>query len=193
MLAMGNRKEKTAFGKTVGGNRLAELFERMKTDGVTAERLVFLCIGTDCSSGDSLGPLTGTLLQEAGFPFVVGTLERPCDAETWKECVGEIPSGCAVVAVDACLGQASSVGLFQIGNRPLEARSSLGLPLSPMGDYSIAAIVNGASGNPYRVLQMTPLGRVLAMARQIVSAALISFPPQRGSVHIASEELPKGE
>lgn len=187
-----NKKEKTAFVKTVGGNRLYELFERMKADGVTADRLVFLCIGTDCSSGDSLGPLTGTLLQEAGFRSVIGTLQRPCDAETWDDCVAEIAPGSAVVAIDACLGRTASIGMFQIGNRPLEARRSLGLPLAPLGDYCIAAIVSGISGNPYRVLQMAPLGRVLAMARQIVSAALKSFPTPSGSVHIASDEPPKG-
>lgn len=41
--------------------------------------LLFCCIGTDRSTGDALGPLTGSLLTGLpSFPFeVVGTLEKP--------------------------------------------------------------------------------------------------------------------
>ncbi|MBO1910904.1 DUF1256 domain-containing protein, partial [Microvirga sp. 3-52] len=44
--------------------------------------LVFFCIGTDRSTGDSFGPLTGSRLTEfQAFPFpVFGTLESPLHA-----------------------------------------------------------------------------------------------------------------
>lgn len=35
-----------------------------------AEQLTFLCIGTDRSTGDALGPLTGSRLLEYGFPML---------------------------------------------------------------------------------------------------------------------------
>ena len=39
---------------------------------------VFLCVGTDAVAGDSLGPLTGTLLESnlRGKTYVFGTLDR---------------------------------------------------------------------------------------------------------------------
>ncbi|WP_276322275.1 DUF1256 domain-containing protein [Cohnella luojiensis] len=45
------------------------------------DELTFLCIGTDRSTGDSLGPWVGTMLEEKGFTRVIGTLREPCDAD----------------------------------------------------------------------------------------------------------------
>lgn len=44
--------------------------------------VVFLCIGTDRSTGDSLGPLIGYKLRQMRLPktTVFGTLERPVHA-----------------------------------------------------------------------------------------------------------------
>lgn len=164
-------------GKTVKGERLHELFEEIRSDGITdAAGLAFLCIGTDRSSGDALGPLTGTLLSEAGYPVVIGTLDRPCDADTWDSRLAELPPGLVVVAVDACLGNAFSVGLFQIRKGALEAGRSMRRRLQPVGHYSVAAIMAENRANPMRVLETTPLGRVWAMSRQIVGAVQHVFP-----------------
>jgi putative sporulation protein YyaC len=168
--------------KTVGGGRLEELFERIKSEGGTRESLLFLCIGTDRSSGDAFGPLTGTLLSEAGFTRVIGTLERPCDADTWNSRMAELEAcrrngNCVVVALDACLGTAFITGMFVISDGPLEAGRSMKRGFVPVGDYSIAAVVNENRANPYSVLQNTPLSRVLSMSRQVVAAALQVFGP----------------
>lgn len=142
---------------------------------------MFLCIGTDRSSGDAFGPLTGTLLAEAGFPHVIGTLEQPCDAHSWEEQMAELQRSCLaaeriVVALDACLGTPLTTGLFVVRAGPLKAGRSVKLELPPVGSYSIAAIVNENRANPYTVLQTTPLGRVLGMARQVTEAAWQVFP-----------------
>ena len=44
--------------------------------------LVFCCIGTDRSTGDALGPITGSFLSQLmSFPFeIVGTLDNPLHA-----------------------------------------------------------------------------------------------------------------
>lgn len=59
----------------------------------SAEEVTFLCIGTDRSTGDALGPLTGSKLVEHGFRHVIGTLPSPCDADNLVARVAEIPSG----------------------------------------------------------------------------------------------------
>lgn len=42
------------------------------------DKCLILCIGTDRFIGDSLGPLTGTLLSKLSLPVpVLGTLEKP--------------------------------------------------------------------------------------------------------------------
>lgn len=49
--------------------------------------ILFLCIGTDRSTGDSLGPLIGYKLREKGMKNarVLGTLEEPVHAgRTWS-------------------------------------------------------------------------------------------------------------
>ncbi|WP_438444496.1 spore protease YyaC [Gorillibacterium sp. sgz5001074] len=168
--------------KTAGPDKLKELTDRMAADGVTARELSFLCIGTDRSSGDALGPMTGTLLTERGYRRVIGTLEAPCDAATWDLRLAElvrVAAGGPVLAIDACLGHPHSVGLFQLATGPLEAGRSLRRGLPPVGRYSIAAIVHALRDNPVRVLETTPLHRVWTMSRQIVAAVEAAFPPDR--------------
>lgn len=136
----------------------------------------FVCIGTDRSTGDSLGPWVGTKLSEAGYPHVIGTLKLPCDASNLRERLSEIPEGATVIAIDACLGRAASVGLFQVANRPVFPGKSVGRQLPGIGDYSIAAIVNTEGPKPYWILQNTSLYFVLGMAEEISGAIATTFP-----------------
>ena len=56
-----------------------------------SHELIFFCIGTDRSTGDALGPLTGSHLTESPlFPFpVVGTLENPLHALNLQQQIDE--------------------------------------------------------------------------------------------------------
>ena len=47
--------------------RLSELF--LQYIPFEHDNLVFCCIGTDRSTGDALGPLTGSLLSNYQFPY----------------------------------------------------------------------------------------------------------------------------
>ncbi|MFD2615621.1 spore protease YyaC [Paenibacillus gansuensis] len=162
-----------AFRAKVSGEELPEFFENMKIICPSLDDLVFLCIGTDRSTGDSLGPLTGTFLKEAGCPHVIGTLEAPCDAGNLQERLAQVPPGKTVVAIDACLGRPASVGYYQVSNQPLLPGASVGKRLPSVGDFSIAAIVNADGVKKYWILQNTSLNHVVRMAKQI-SAAVVS-------------------
>ncbi|KIL39999.1 sporulation protein [Gordoniibacillus kamchatkensis] len=167
------------YWRKMKGDRLPEFFRSIGTDGrLDAERVAFVCIGTDRSTGDALGPLVGTMLQEAGCPHVIGTLEHPCDASNLGERLAEIPAGATVVAIDACLGQPASVGLFQVSNQPLVPGKSVGKALPVVGDYAVAAIVNADGPRQIHILQSTSLHHVLTMARQL--AAAIAAAMRRG-------------
>ncbi|WP_276357808.1 spore protease YyaC [Cohnella caldifontis] len=145
-------------------------FARRIAERHPLREMTFLCIGTDRSSGDCLGPWAGTLLTEAGLPRVIGTLERPCDAEKLPDVIRALPQEGTVLAIDACLGRPESVGLYLAAARPLVPARSIGKNLPPVGAYSIAGIVNAAGPKPYWTLQTTSLFRVMNMARVIADA-----------------------
>ncbi len=151
------------------------------------DKLTFVCIGTDRSSGDSLGPLVGTMLKEQGFPHVIGTMTEPCDADHLVSYLERIPQDHHVIAIDACLGQHGSTGMFLVAREPLTPARSVGLSLPSVGHYSVAAIVNERSPKPYWTLQMTSLHLVMTMAAYIADAAACEF-----GLKTASQDFPAG-
>ncbi|TDF94074.1 spore protease YyaC [Paenibacillus piri] len=165
------------FRKRIKGPELTTFLMSIRQNGASADDLLFLCVGTDRSTGDALGPLVGMMLEESGFPHVIGTLRDPLDAGNMVERLSGLPAGKTVIAIDACLGQPSSLACYQVSNQPLEPGKSLGKALPSVGDYTIAAIVNVDGGNKYTILQSTPLYRVYTMAHEIAAAVKEAFPP----------------
>ncbi|SFF29528.1 putative sporulation protein YyaC [Paenibacillus catalpae] len=130
-------------------------------------QIVFVCIGTDRSTGDSFGPLVGSKLEERGWPHVFGTLKRPCDAERFAEALEQSAEHAVVIAVDACLGKPQSVGGYITAEGPLIPGQATGARLSAVGHYSIAGVVNASSHKPYMTLQTTSLYAVMQMAETV--------------------------
>ncbi|WP_051318518.1 spore protease YyaC [Cohnella thermotolerans] len=139
-------------------------------------QLIFLCIGTDRSTGDSLGPWVGTMLERSGLPRVVGTLESPCDADRLADVLAALPPDAPVVAIDACLGRPESIGRYAVSEGPIRPARSVGKSFPPVGTYSVAAVVNAAGPKPYWTLQTTSLHRVLLMAEAIAEAVAAQWP-----------------
>ncbi|USB32610.1 spore protease YyaC [Paenibacillus sp. YPG26] len=160
--------------KWSAGSELTEFFKEVWEQN-QEEKITFLCIGTDRSSGDALGPLTGSRLIQYGFTHVIGTLERPCDSSNFNDCLKAIPTDHQVVAIDACLGTSSSVGHYILARQPLLPAQSVGGNLPPVGDYSVAAIVNVKGPKPYSSLQMASLYQVMGMAEEIAGAVALAF------------------
>jgi putative sporulation protein YyaC len=165
---------------TVDGEGLKLALQEIR-QAVGEKPVTFLCIGTDRSTGDALGPLVGTGLAEAGFERVIGTLASPCDANTlpmWMTELSAIPPGTeAVIAIDAALGRPESIGKFQVTSVPMLPGASLGRNLPPVGDYGIAGIVNGTGIKTYAILQNTSLHRVISMANEVIAAVRTTFRP----------------
>ena len=89
---------------------LARRLQRcIRSAGRNWRELVFLCIGSDSITGDSLGPLVGGELfrqRQPGF-FVYGTPEQPVHAMNLSEQLADLSlwhPRALVVAVDASLG-----------------------------------------------------------------------------------------
>lgn len=164
------------FRTKISGAELFSFFEKVKLRSPSPQDLVFVCIGTDRSTGDSLGPLVGTFLEELGFQYVIGTLKNPCDASNIVERLTQLPVGKLVVAIDACLGRPASVGYYQVSNQPLYPGESVGKRLPAVGDFSVAAIVNVDGNKKYWILQNTSLHHVVSMAKEILSAVQAAWP-----------------
>jgi len=166
------------YWTTVDGEGLMKVLLHIRQK-IGPENAVFLCIGTDRSTGDALGPLVGTGLVKAGFDRVIGTLELPCDANTLPSLVTEMLRSATeqdkIIAIDAALGKRESIGKFQVTTGPLLPGASIGKHLPPVGDFGIAGIVNESGARKYAILQNTPLSRVMAMSDAIVRATAHAF------------------
>jgi len=196
-----DREKTTAHGRTAfariavaeadGEERLAR--EMLRTLGEVARArdpcMIVLCVGSDRSTGDSLGPVVGSMLLESGLAddatasprplrrpglYALGNLDRPVHAANLAEAVELLqPARAVVIAVDACLGSADSVGSVVVGRGPLRPGAGVNKALPPVGDMFIAATVNVGGFMEYFVLQNTRLSLVLGMAT-VISRALLS-------------------
>ncbi|MFZ5631955.1 MAG: spore protease YyaC [Bacillota bacterium] len=168
-----------------------DLSARLNRAGIEREQdKVLLCIGTDRSTGDCLGPLVGSKMQAISQDYlhVYGTLDDPVHAGNLKEKLDEIYSRFKnpfIVAVDACLGSLENVGHISIGDGSLQPGAGVNKNLPPVGDVYITGIVNVGGFLEYMVLQNTRLNIVMKMADLIVGGLcrMISEAGQQSAVH----------
>jgi putative sporulation protein YyaC len=145
---------------------LAQALEQKKPS-----RIVCLCIGTDRSTGDALGPLVGTFLSEAGGDScveILGTLANPIHAgnlEKTLEVLQHTEPVPFILAVDACLGKANEIGLIKWGTGHMSPGKGIKKNLPAVGEFHVKGVVN--AGSSPVVLQNTRLSLVYEMARVI--------------------------
>lgn len=150
---------------------------RQELDRDQTRQLVIVCIGTDRSTGDSLGPLVGTFIREKLIDklTVYGTLDEPVHALNLRECLNNIKQikNPLIIAVDASLGREKSVGDIIIGKGSLIPGIGVNKELPKIGDIFIKGIVNIDASHfsnsfTHLILQNTRLGLVWKMANVIV-------------------------
>ena len=151
------------------------LCNRLRQFGLSPERpIILLCIGIDRSTGDCLGPLVGTKMDQLNQDFfiVYGTLDNPGNASNLRETLQEINTHFKypfIIAVDACLGRLENVGSIQLGNGSLQPGAGVNKELPPVGHVHITGVVNVGGFMEYLVLQNTRLNLVMRLADVIVS------------------------
>lgn len=151
------------------GQALAELLACHRSPN---SPLVFLCIGSDRATGDSLGPLIGYKL--SGLPardfLVYGTLAQPVHAKNLAGVVREIYDSHAnpyLIAIDASLGTQAHIGYYTLGTGSLKPGAGVGKKLLCVGDAHITGIVNMAGLVDKMLLQTTRLHTVMSLADKI--------------------------
>lgn len=144
--------------------------------------LVIVCIGTDRSTGDCLGPLVGYLLSKKTLYNdninVVGTLDNPVHAKNLIKNIKSIKSEYInpfIIAIDASLGKIERVGYVSVWDGPLMPGAGVNKKLPKIGDIHITGVVNVSGFMEYMVLQNTRLNIVMNMANVISSSLFYSI------------------
>lgn len=142
---------------------------------------VVLCIGSDLTIGDSLGPLIGEKLSaylEKSDVFIYGTLKKPVTAKEIKYVSSFIknthPSS-PVIAIDAAVGGAGEIGNVKVVKKSLRPGSGANKNLGSVGDISIIGIVAERSCFNSSLFSSTRLNLVNKMSDVIVDSLLSYF------------------
>ena len=126
---------------------------------------VVVCIGSDLSVGDSLGPICGTKLKsklKGTNCYVYGTLSKPVTAHEIKyinEFVRATHPGSPVIAIDAAVGNEGDIGLIKLSRRGVRP---------------------GSGANKRSVLRYVCNGRVrktVPLCANVIAAAAFAFSP----------------
>ena len=181
-----------ADGVTMATDKLLQIDEKKKTEGVgmyshteSIEKYgnkppVIVCIGSDLAIGDSLGPITGSMLKfktQGLNVFLYGTLAAPVTAKEIKYMrtfLKETHKGSQIIAVDAAVGSEGDIGLIKINDTPLMPGAGANKQLGALGDLSIMGVVAEKSIANYGLLNTTRLNLVYTMS-EIISDGIASL------------------
>ena len=151
------------------------LFNKTIESGAEASTTlpIIVCVGSDLVIGDSLGPLTGSMLSfktQALGAYIYGTLRAPITAKEvryLKAFLKRTHPRAPIIAVDAAVGKAEDVGLIKVLNQPLAPGSGANKQLGSFGDATILGVVAEKSAGNYALFNNTRLRLVHEMAAQI--------------------------
>lgn len=131
--------------------------------------IVFICIGTDRSTGDALGPLVGYKLKfmSRNNIHIYGSLESPIHSKNIESIYNKILSNFKnpfIIAIDSSLGTVQNIGKVFIKDEPINPGLALNKDLPKIGNMSITGIVNICGNFEFMVLQNTRLYTVMELA-----------------------------
>ncbi len=137
---------------------------------------VIICIGTDASIGDSLGPIVGSrLIKNTKNLFVYGTLNAPMTAReisSIKNFVKEVHPLAKTLVIDAAVGNEEDVGVMKVIDEGIMPGLGADKNLPMLGDVSIMGIVAKKSKNNNAFINLTRLSFVYKMAEIIADGIL---------------------
>lgn len=142
-------------------------------------KTIIICIGTDRCIGDCLGPLVGSMLREKFFPLpVYGTISEPIHALNIDEKLNIIKNmhpNAKIIGVDACLGDASSIGELQARDYPIHPGKGVGKSLPDVGETSIIGIVDSSDNSELFTNRNIRLNLIMEMAKVIVRSIIEGY------------------
>lgn len=142
------------------------------------KKIVILCVGSDRSTGDSLGPLVGSFLSNDRYFLnkdieILGTLDKPLHAKNINKVIKKIKQNdkniCTIV-VDACLDSYEDVGNIRVINGSIYPNSWSKKNILKIGDFYVNMVVNVGGFKEFKVLQSTKLSFVIKGADLIADS-----------------------
>ncbi len=142
---------------------------------------LYLCIGSDRSTGDSLGPLVGTFLKRIDSSLLtIGSLDEPVHAMNLPKSIELIKlkyQDTLVIAIDASLGRYSRIGYINVCPGSLAPGMAFNKELPAVGDLSISGVVSFRGKSELEALNSTRLSLVYNMANIIAHALYLAQHP----------------
>ena len=154
--------------------------EMIISDRKARQPLIILCIGSDRSTGDSLGPVIGYKLAHYDLKkyHIYGCLEQPVHAANLKSyinMINERHKNPFIIAIDASLGKKEHIGYITLGNGPLKPGTGVKKELPEIGNIHITGIVNNFSIMDNILLQTTRLSTIMSLADIICNVITSSY------------------
>jgi putative sporulation protein YyaC len=146
-------------------------------------KILILCIGSDRSTGDSLGPLVGHLLskKENLDLEILGTLKNPVHAMNLPQVVKIIKeeySDFVVIAVDASIGKKEHISKITLSRDSISPGLGVNKALERVGDIAITGVVGSGNCMGSLLLQNTRLSMIMELADNITKG-IVKFDEMR--------------
>lgn len=156
----------------------AQLFHLIHKSAVPGQPIIIMCIGSDRSTGDSLGPMVGYKLQKYNFEniFIYGSLNHPIHAANLEDSINLVyrsHKSPYIIAIDASLGKREHVGFITLGTGPLKPGLGVKKKLPEIGNIHITGIVNSSGMMDNVLLQTTRLSTIMTIA-DVITAVLVN-------------------
>lgn len=167
----------SAHDETIN-NMCYQLDQLIRENHLPGQPIVVMCIGSDRSTGDSLGPLVGYKLSKFSFEniYIYGSLHQPIHATNLSESIRKIYEqhiSPFIIALDASLGKKEHIGYITMGSGPLKPGLGVKKKLPEVGDIHITGIVNYSGIMDHVLLQTTRLSTIMTLA-DIITAVFVN-------------------
>ena len=112
--------------KTASSIKMGKMLSTIVSQTILPEQeIIILCIGSDRSTGDSLGPLIGHQFKNYVTPglYLIGDLHEPVHAANLNYCMKSINKtfdNPYIIAIDASLGKEEHIGFMTLATGPLK-------------------------------------------------------------------------
>lgn len=141
--------------------------------GADDRQTVIVCFGTTAISGDSLGPMVGSILRKkCDIPaFVYGTEDCSINGKNmdeWLDFIRQVHEGAVFIAVDASLGTEQKVGQIVLRSDGVCPAAIKGKK-QRFGDVGILGVVAESTDDPLmQLMTVSPL-YVQEMANKVAN------------------------
>lgn len=148
------------------------------------KNVVFIFIGTDANTGDSLGPLAGTLLNFSSKRiYTYGSLESTITAKEVPyiaRFIKKTHPTSFIIVIDAALGKKQDIGQIKVIKEGILPGLGVNKKLPLIGDAAIIGIVGEKTTFGENTLYTTRLSHVYEMAT-VIKNGIFAFAKQKDS------------